>query len=66
VGDEGVLLLMCESTNVERPGYTPSEKTVGKALDTIFRNNPDKRLIFSTFSSNVHRVQQIILLQVLS
>ena len=60
VGDEGVLLLMCESTNVERPGYTPSEKVVGKALDTIFRNNPDKRLIFSTFSSNVHRVQQII------
>ena len=60
VGDEGVLLLMCESTNVERPGYTPSEKTVGKALDGIFRSNPDKRLIFSTFSSNVHRVQQII------
>lgn len=60
IGNEGVLLLMCESTNVEHPGYTPSEKTVGEALDTIFRNNPDKRLIISTFSSNVHRVQQII------
>ena len=60
IGNEGVLLLMCESTNVERPGYTPSEKTVGGALETIFRNNPDKRLIVSTFSSNVHRVQQII------
>ena len=60
LGSEGVLLLMCESTNVEHPGYTPSEKTVGEALDAIFRNNTDKRLIISTFSSNVHRVQQII------
>lgn len=60
IGNEGVLLLMCESTNVEHPGYTPSEKTVGEALDNIFRHNPDKRLIISTFSSNVHRVQQII------
>ena len=60
IGSEGVLLLMCESTNVEHPGYTPSERTVGEALDTIFRHNADKRLIISTFSSNVHRVQQII------
>ena len=60
IGSEGVLLLMCESTNVEHPGYTPSERTVGEALDNIFRHNTDKRLIISTFSSNVHRVQQII------
>ena len=60
IGSEGVLLFMCESTNVEHPGYTPSERTVGEALDTIFRHNADKRLIISTFSSNVHRVQQII------
>lgn len=60
IGSEGVLLLMCESTNVEYPGYTPSERTVGEALDNIFRHNTDKRLIISTFSSNVHRVQQII------
>ena len=60
IGNEGVLLFMFESTNVEHPGYTPSERTVGEALDTIFRHNADKRLIISTFSSNVHRVQQII------
>lgn len=60
LGDEGVLLLMCESTNVERPGYTPSEKTVGKALDAIFQQNKRKRIVVATFSSNVHRVQQII------
>ena len=60
LGKRGVLLLMCESTNAERPGYTPSERTVGKSLDYIFTTNPDKRLVISTFSSNVHRVQQII------
>ncbi|MBQ3928269.1 MAG: ribonuclease J [Clostridia bacterium] len=60
IGREGVLLLMCESTNAERPGYTPSEKTVGQSLEYIFRMHPDKRLIIATFSSNVHRVQQII------
>lgn len=60
IGSEGVLLFMCESTNVEHPGYTPSEKTVGGAFDAIFRRNTDKRMIISTFSSNVHRVQQII------
>ncbi|MBQ1847178.1 MAG: ribonuclease J [Clostridia bacterium] len=59
-GDEGVLLLMCESTNVERPGYTPSERTVGASLDQIFAKNTDKRISIATFSSNVHRVQQII------
>lgn len=59
-GNEGVLLLMCESTNVERPGFTPSERTVGHSLDHIFLSNTDKRIIIATFSSNVHRVQQII------
>ncbi|MBQ4137495.1 MAG: ribonuclease J [Clostridia bacterium] len=60
IGNKGVLLLMCESTNAERPGYTPSEKKVGKSLDDIFLKNTDKRIIIATFSSNVHRVQQII------
>ena len=60
LGKEGVLLLMCESTNAERPGYTPSERTVGHSLDGIFLRNKDKRIVIATFSSNVHRVQQII------
>ena len=60
LGREGVLLLMCESTNAERPGYTPSETKVGKSLEMIFTMHPEKRLVISTFSSNVHRVQQII------
>lgn len=60
LGNEGVLLLMCESTNAERVGYTPSEKKVGASLDNIFRTYDDKRLTIATFSSNVHRVQQII------
>ena len=60
IGNEGVMLLMCESTNAERPGYTPSEKKVGQSLDNIFLRNKDKRIVIATFSSNVHRVQQII------
>ena len=60
LGDEGVRLLLCESTNAERPGFTPSERTVGLSLDRIFMEHRDKRLIIATFSSNVHRVQQII------
>ena len=60
IGRKGVLLLMCESTNAERPGYTPSEKKVGKSLEYIFNANHDKRVVIATFSSNVHRVQQII------
>ena len=60
IGRRGVLLLMCESTNAERPGYTPSEKKVGKSLEYIFSTNSDKRIVIATFSSNVHRVQQII------
>ena len=60
LGNKGVKLLMCESTNAERPGYSMSEKKVGESLERIFRDNKDKRIIISTFSSNVHRVQQII------
>ncbi len=60
IGRKGVLLLMCESTNAERPGFTPSERKVGKSLEYIFTSNADKRIVIATFSSNVHRVQQII------
>ena len=60
LGKKGVTLLLCESTNAERPGYTPSERTVGHSLDGIFLRNKDKRIVIATFSSNVHRVQQII------
>lgn len=60
LGNEGVLLLMCESTNAERPGFTPSERKVGATLDDIFMKNKDYRIVIATFSSNVHRVQQII------
>ncbi|MFA6948829.1 MAG: ribonuclease J [Eubacteriales bacterium] len=60
LGREGVTLLLCESTNAERPGYTPSERNVGQSLDNIFMRNTDKRIVIATFSSNVHRVQQII------
>ena len=60
IGKEGVTLLLCESTNAERPGYTPSERKVGASLETIFSTHTKKRIIIATFSSNVHRVQQII------
>ena len=60
LGKEGVLLLLCESTNAERVGFTPSEKNVGKSLEYIFDTNLEKRIVIATFSSNVHRVQQII------
>lgn len=60
LGKEGIELLMCESTNAERPGYTPSEKKVGKSLEYIFATHEDKRIVIATFSSNVHRVQQVI------
>lgn len=59
LGKEGVLALMSDSTNVERPGYAMSEKTVGRKFENIFQNC-DKRIIVATFASNVHRVQQII------
>ncbi len=60
LGREGVLMLMCESTNAERPGHTPSERVVGASLEHIFTTHRKKRIIIATFSSNVHRVQQII------
>lgn len=60
IGKEGVTLLMCESTNAERPGFTPSERTVGYSLERIFSHYENKRLIIATFSSNIHRVQQIM------
>ena len=60
IGKKGVLALMCDSTNAERPGFTLSEKTVGKTIDTIFQEHKDTRIIIATFASNVDRVQQII------
>ena len=60
LGKEGITMLLCESTNVERPGYTPSESKVGVSLEKIYSSATDKRIIIATFSSNVHRVQQII------
>lgn len=60
LGKKGVLALMCDSTNVEKPGYTMSEKTVGKTFDNIFAENTLNRIIVATFASNVDRVQQII------
>lgn len=64
IGAEGVLLMMADSTNVLRPGYTISERVVGRALEDIFRSS-DKRIIIATFSSNVHRIQKIIDIAVL-
>ncbi len=60
LGKEGIELLLCESTNAEREGYTPSERKVGKSLEYVFSTQNDKRIVIATFSSNVHRVQQII------
>ena len=60
IGKKGVLALMCDSTNAERPGFTMSEKTVGRTFDEIFANNKNRRIIIATFASNVDRVQQII------
>lgn len=60
IGKKGVLALMCDSTNAERPGYTMSERTVGRTFDQIFSEHRDQRLIIATFASNVDRVQQII------
>lgn len=60
LGKKGVLALMADSTNVERPGYTQSEKTVGKTFDNLFADNREHRIIIATFASNVDRVQQII------
>ena len=60
IGREGVKLLLCESTNVERLGYTMSETVVGTTLDHLFSENLNRRIIVATFASNVHRVQQIV------
>ena len=60
IGQEGVLLLLSESTNVERSGSSMSEATVGAALNGIFADNVDRRILIATFASNVHRLQQII------
>ncbi len=60
IGRKGVLALMCDSTNAERAGFTPSEKTVGKTLDSLFLEHKDTRILIATFASNVDRVRQII------
>ena len=59
LGDAGVLVLLADSTNAERPGYTQSEKTVGLKFDEVFRT-AQSRIIIATFSSNVHRIQQAV------
>ncbi len=60
VGDNGVLALLAESTNAERPGYTPTERMVSDSLDNLFKQAEHYRIIIATFASNVNRVQQII------
>ena len=60
LGKKGVLALMCDSTNAIRPGFTMSERTVGKTFDSIFAEHKNNRIIVATFASNVDRVQQII------
>ena len=60
LGKQGVLAILSDSTNAERPGFTPSEKTVGRTFDTLFMEHQNTRIIIATFASNVDRVQQII------
>jgi len=60
LGREGVQLLLCESTNAEAPGYSMSERTVGKIFQRIFDDSPTQRIMIATFASNIHRIQQII------
>lgn len=60
LGNRGVLALMTDSTNAERPGFTPSEKVVGASFEKLFEEAAGKRIIIATFSSNIHRIQQII------
>ena len=60
LGKEGVLALFAESTNVERPGYTPTEQKVGESFENLFRRAEDNRIIIASFASNISRVQQII------
>lgn len=60
LGKEGVLLLLSDSTNAERRGFTISEKNVGKVFERIFEDTPKNRIMVATFSSNIHRIQQVI------
>lgn len=60
LGQEGVMLLLADSTNVDRKGFTMSESTVGTTFDNIFHNHQDKRIFVASFASNVHRIQQIV------
>lgn len=60
LGKKGVLLFLCESTNVESKGYTISEKNVGSILEGIFDQSENQRIMVATFSSNIHRIQQIV------
>ncbi len=60
IGRKGVNLLLCESTNVCRKGYSMSEKSVGRTLDEIIKNHAENRIIVATFASNIHRMQQIM------
>ena len=60
IGRKGVSLLLCESTNVCRPGYSMSEKSVGRTLDEIIKNHANNRIIVATFASNIHRMQHIM------
>ncbi|MBQ5320802.1 MAG: RNase J family beta-CASP ribonuclease [Oscillospiraceae bacterium] len=64
LGKEGVLALMADSTNAERPGFTLSERTVGESFEKLFAGADNKRIIIATFSSNIHRIQQIVNLAV--
>jgi ribonuclease J len=60
LGDEGVALLLCDSTNAEEPGFTASERSVGAALRRLFLERPERRMVVACFASHIHRVQQII------
>lgn len=60
IGDEGVALLLCDSTNAEEPGFTNSERTVGGALRRLFLERPERRMVVACFASHIHRVQQIM------
>ena len=60
LGSEGVLALLPDSTNIEMPGSTPSERTVGESFNKLFQMAGDRRIIIATFASNIHRIQQII------
>ncbi len=59
LGKEGVLLMLSDSTNIEKEGITPSEKTVGQTFERLFRLYKDRRIVIATFASNLHRAQQV-------